>query len=280
MARSVPHSLESDALEPQPEKPPVQAEATPLATGPNQPTQEPPSMAKTKRRMFVTPSLRISATASSAAAASAANKIKSNLSSVTKLPTALKRPMPNSTSATHEDKKVPVDVAPTTCSSPTSLSRIDSSREHEETKAAAPRMFGIPSLMRLKTVSKEHTAVEGTSDDSPHGHSTSDKCHTVDMDHNAGETSGNESLPEHPVSAVNSASRFVRGMPTMLKRAVTPDGSVTRKKSPDKSASSTLQEETGGDDPENDRLSLLLMLQVPQARRQSQVPLMAASETW
>jgi hypothetical protein len=244
---------------------------------------------KTKRRMFGAPLLRRSATASSNAAA----RIKSNLSTVTKLPTALKRSTTNSGSAAAVDK-AHGDRAPTVPS--LSRSSTDSSVKKEETKAAPQhsRMFGIPSLMRIRTGSKDksHTkppspVLATTSDgplDSPEGrseHSTNDNTNVTEPEENEA------SEPHAQTSAINSASRFVMGMPTMLRRAVSSNHTpptapaANQKKSPDTSANSTPRGEFPEDElEENDRHSLLMMLQVPEAQRRSQIPLMAVSEAW
>ncbi|KAG1685514.1 hypothetical protein DVH05_008290 [Phytophthora capsici] len=245
-------------------------------------------MVKMKRRMFSTPLLHRSATASSAAAASAASKIKSNLS--TKLPTALKR---NSGSSATEETKANVDRAPTVPS--LSRSSTDSSVKKEDTKSISShgRKFGIPSLMRIRTVSKDKTHSKPT---------PSPVCTTTDCPLDSPETKRKsnsetdvnsndevyESVPQHQTSAINTASRFVMGMPTLLRRAVsnnhTPPSAdapaASQKKSPDTSANSTPRGDFPEDDlEENDRHSLLLMMQVPEARN-SQIPLMAASEAW
>ncbi|KAG7388550.1 hypothetical protein PHYPSEUDO_012187 [Phytophthora pseudosyringae] len=259
-------------------------------------------MAKTKRRMFSTPLLRRSATASSAAAASAASRIKNNLSTVSKLPTALKRNSANSGSAVPvaSDGKASVDRAPTVPS--LSRSSTESSVTKEETKAASShgRMFGIPSLMRIRTGSKEKTHSKPMSSpvysasscalDSPEAKSR----RSYSGGNNSSETEASnddevhETARQHQSSAISTASRFVMGMPTLLRRAVsnnhTPPSAdapaATQKKSPDTSANSTPRGESPEDDlEENDRHSLLLMLQVPEARY-SQIPLMAASEAW
>ncbi|GMF19276.1 unnamed protein product [Phytophthora lilii] len=269
-------------------------------------------MTKTKRRMFSTPLLRRSATASTAAAASAASRIKSNLSTVTKLPNALKRTTTNSGLAASSapepanDHKAAVDRAPTIPS--LSRSSTDSSVKHEETKVAPHhnKMFAIPSLMRIRTGEKTHskplsTPVQTVSDcplDSPEARSEHSRSNSSNNSSNNNNNSSDAEVdtndvptPSSQKSAMNSASRFVMGVPTMLRRAVSSNHTPPRanaapttapqKKSPDTSANSTPRGEFPEDDlEENDRHSLLLMLQVPESQRHSQVPLMAASETW
>ncbi|OWZ07364.1 Mannosyl-oligosaccharide alpha-1,2-mannosidase [Phytophthora megakarya] len=252
------HSPGSDTQEQQP--PPVHTAPEPQET----------DFMKTKRRMFSSPLLRRSATASSAAAASAASRIKSNLSTV-KLPTALKRASANSGRSASDDKDT-VDRAPTVPS--LSRSSTDSSVKKEDTKG---KVFNIPSLMRKGTnsnplssparsnTSRNNSEAEASNDDEAH-----------------------ETMPQ--ASAINTASRFVKGMPTMLRRVVssnhTPptssdDPVTTKKRSPDTSANSTPRGQFPEDDfEEEDRHSLLMMMQVPEARRNSQVPLMAATEAW
>ncbi|ETL49391.1 hypothetical protein L916_01117 [Phytophthora nicotianae] len=233
-------------------------------------------MAKTKRRMFSSPMLRRSATASSAAAASAASKIKSNLSTV-KLPTALKRNSANSRSAAAAPS-VPVGCVPSL-----SRSSTESSVKKAETNAMPNngKKFGIPSLKHIRAAAKDK--VHSKRDcplDSPEAKSQRSNNSSEE------ETSNEDSVtPQHATSAMNTASRFVMGMPTMLRRAVSnnhPPGTdaPALKKSPDTSANSTPRGESSGDDwDENDRHSLLMMLQVPEARN-SLIPLMAVSQAW
>ncbi|KAG3173975.1 hypothetical protein PI124_g906 [Phytophthora idaei] len=241
------------------------------------PTADP--MAKTKRRMFSTPLLRRSATASSAAAASAASRIKNNLSTV-KLPTALKRNSANSGSVAAAPS-VPVDCMPSL-----SRSSTESSVKKEETNAVPNngKKFGIPSLMHMRTGTKDKT--NSKSDcrlDSPEAKSQSSNNSSEEEVNNNEESA----TPQHATSAINTASRFVMGMPTLLRRVVSnnhphsADALVaTRKKSPDTSANSTPRGESSEDDmEENDRHSLLMMLQVPEARN-SLIPLMAFNQAW
>ncbi|KAL4115613.1 hypothetical protein KRP22_004476 [Phytophthora ramorum] len=245
-------------------------------------------MAKTKRRLFSTPLLSRSATAS---AASAASRIKSNLSTVTKLPTALKRTAANSGSANNNNKAT-VDRAPTIPS--LSRSSTESSVKQEEAKAAPQhnRMFGIPSLMRIRTGSKDKTHSNPlpspvfTASDCPLD-SPEEQSEHSSRGNNSSENEAEINEAEHK-SAANTASRFVMGVPAMLRRAVsnnhTPPSATAaaplQKKSPDTSANSTPRGDFPEDDSENDRHSLLMMLQVPEGQRRSLIPLMAASEAW
>ncbi|CAI5727441.1 unnamed protein product [Peronospora effusa] len=237
----------------------------------------------TKRRMFSTPSLRLPATTSAAAAASTASKIKSNLSTVTKLPTALKR---STISSTDTGNKAHVDDGGPTCTTIPSLS--SSSTESSEESKAVPRMFGMSSLMSIRTGSKEKAPSKPASNcsfDSPAAQINRSNSNSSNSSNNSDEAAESNDEPKAQKSAVNSASRFVRGMPTLLRRAVSnshiPDASgVIWKKASDASADSTSRREFMENSPENDRHSLLLMLQVPQTQRHSQVPLMAAGETW
>ncbi|POM71945.1 Hypothetical protein PHPALM_11420 [Phytophthora palmivora] len=249
----------------------------------NQETDTADPMAKTKRRMFSSPLLRRSATASSAAAVSAASRIKSNLSTV-KLPTALKRSSANSGN-TSDKSKDSVDRAPTV---PSLLrSSTDTSVKKEETKMAPShgKVFGIPSVMRKGPGFKK-------SSDSPLNsseRSSSNSTNNSETEENSSDEV-HENMPQQQTSATKTASRFVMGMPTMLRRAVSNNHALhstsdipatTQKKSPDTSANSTPQGQLPEDNfDEEDRHSLLMMLQVPQARRNSQIPLMAASEAW
>ncbi|KAL3663598.1 hypothetical protein V7S43_011485 [Phytophthora oleae] len=253
-------------------------------------------MVKMKRRMFSTPLLRRSATASSTAAASAASRIKSNFSTVTKLPTALKRNSANSGSSsatTTEEIKANVDRAPTV---PSLLrSSTESSVKKEDTKSVSNhgRKFGIPSLMRIRTASKDKTHSKPmpspvcTASDCPLDSPETKSNNNSETDVNNNDEV-HESTPQHQASAINTASRFVMGMPTLLRRVVsnnhTPPSAdaptATQKKSPDTSANSTPRGDFPEDDlEENDRHSLLMMMQVPEARN-SHIPLMAASEAW
>ncbi|CAI5724117.1 unnamed protein product [Peronospora destructor] len=237
----------------------------------------------TKRCTFSTPSLRLPARASSTAAASTASRIKSNLSTVTKLPTALKRSTINCTDT--DNKAHVVDGGPT-CTTVPSLSS-SSSESFEESKAV-PRVFGIPSLMCIRTGSKEKASSKPASNcsfGSPEAQINRSNSNSSNTQSNSEEEAESNEESKAQKSAVNSASRFVMGMPTLLRRAVSnnyiPDASVVIwKKTPDASANTTLRREFTENSPENDRHSLLLLLQVPQTRRHSQVPLMAAGETW
>ncbi|KAG6590960.1 Mannosyl-oligosaccharide alpha-1,2-mannosidase [Phytophthora cinnamomi] len=262
----------------------------------NQATAE--TMGKTKRRMFSSPLLRRSATASSAAAASAASKIKSNLSTVTKLPTALKRSATtNSANANaNDDNKANVGRAPTIPSRSDSSST-ESAAKQEAPKQHGSKMFSIPSMMRIRTGSKEDKTHESAHVDGPKD-SAEDKSELSNNDtSSSSETEGDgdmeatspEAAAQAHKSAINSASRFVMGMPTLLRRAVsnnTPATAAaaavaTQKKSPDTSANSTPRGQLPEDDfEENERHSLLMMMQVPESRRNSQIPLMAVNEAW
>lgn len=230
-------------------------------------------MAKTKRRIFSTPMLRRSATASSAAAASAASKIKSNLSTV-KLPTALKR---NSANSGKNAAAAPVDCVP-------SLSRSSTDSSVKKETNAVPnngKKFAIPSLKHIRASAMDKMKTKPSCPlDSPEAKSQRSNISSEE------DTSNEDSVtPQHATSAINTASRFVMGMPTMLRRAVSnnhPPGAeaIAHKKSPDTSANSTPRGESSEDDwDENDRHSLLMMLQVPEARN-SLIPLMAVSQTW
>uniref|UniRef100_M4BUZ0 Uncharacterized protein n=1 Tax=Hyaloperonospora arabidopsidis (strain Emoy2) TaxID=559515 RepID=M4BUZ0_HYAAE len=245
---------------------------------------------KTKRRMFSTPSLRSSATASSAAAVSAAFRLKSNLSTATKLPIA--RPRPTAIRAgTAIDDGNRVHEHCTVSSLSRSHTLPVSSGKHDQAKTASQR-FAFSSIMRLRTVPKDkgqsrpvsNSAVKSL--DGPLKRCTSTRSSgTIDDSEEEAEFNDECTSAGTHKSAMTSASRFVRGMPTMLRRAVTTNNTSNETpKTPmtplDASSPTTPQEQLSTGDPEDDRHSLLLMLQVPQTRRYSQIPLMAASESW
>ncbi|KAJ8579162.1 hypothetical protein ON010_g43 [Phytophthora cinnamomi] len=231
-------------------------------------------------------------------AASAASKIKSNLSTVTKLPTALKRSATtNSANANaNDDNKANVGRAPTIPSRSDSSST-ESAAKQEAPKQHGSKMFSIPSMMRIRTGSKEDKTHESAHVDGPKD-SAEDKSELSNNDtSSSSETEGDgdmeatspEAAAQAHKSAINSASRFVMGMPTLLRRAVsnnTPATAAaaavaTQKKSPDTSANSTPRGQLPEDDfEENERHSLLMMMQVPESRRNSQIPLMAVNEAW
>lgn len=241
--------------------------------------------------MFSSPLLRRSATASSAAAASAASKIKSNLSTVTKLPTALKRSATthsagNGAAPSNDDDKANVDRAPTIASLSGSNSSPESAAKQQEApKQHSNKMFSIPSMMRIRTGSKEDKPQE-TKDSTQDKNEQSNNDTTSTSSETEGDTDV-ESTSQPQMSAINSASRFVMGMPTLLRRAVSNNApasaaaAATQKKSPDTSANSTPRGQFPEDDfEENERHSLLMMMQVPESRRNSQIPLMAVTEAW
>ncbi|GMF42423.1 unnamed protein product [Phytophthora fragariaefolia] len=240
------------------------------------------TMVKTKRRMFSSPLLRRSATASSAAAASAASKIKSNLSTVTKLPTALKRSATSNASVS-SDNKANVGRSPTIPS--VSTSSTESSAKQEAPKQQSNKGFGIASMMRMRNGSKEDKTQSKPPQADCASNSPEDAKSEQSNTDSSSEAEGDNDEVGTPEakSAINSASRFVMGMPTLLRRAVSnnaPAAAATQKKSPDTSANSTPRGQFPEDDfEENDRHSLLMMMQVPESRRNSQIPLMAASET-
>ncbi|KAE9350068.1 hypothetical protein PF008_g6623 [Phytophthora fragariae] len=279
------HSPGSD-VPAQPQQLQLQLQQLPASTlcGPtfrqNQATAD--TMAKTKRRMFSSPLLRRSATASSAAAASAASKIKSNLS------TALKRSAMNTGSGSmpsNDDNKANVDRAPTIPSLSTSSTE-SSAKQHSN------KMFSMPSMMRRTGSKEEKTQKSTESDDLKH--STEDKSEQSNNDtSSSSETEGDndvestspEATTQSQKSAINSASRFVMGMPTLLRRAVSNNApasaAATQKKSPDTSEDSTPRGQFPEDDfEENERHSLLMMMQVPESQRNSLIPLMAVGEAW
>ncbi|KAG7401141.1 hypothetical protein PHYBOEH_002699 [Phytophthora boehmeriae] len=234
-------------------------------------------MAKTKRRMFSAPMLRRSATASGIAAANAASKIKSNLT--TKLPIALKRNSAAPADDAKAEDKATVERAPTV----PSLAKANSL----ESKTPNTKKFGMPSLMGIKarTTSKDKTNAKSLSEPVPAGTECPlDSPEPQKMSENTTEDSEADTCDEASPPAQkanNAASRFVPRMPAMLKRVVsTGTAPVTKKASPDTSANSTPRRDTPDDPEENTRRSLLFMIQVPLARRRSQVPLMAASESW
>ncbi|KAF1793112.1 hypothetical protein GQ600_15136 [Phytophthora cactorum] len=261
------HSPGSDTQELQPATVPNALANLTLSAQDAGPTADP--MAKTKRRMFSTPLLRRSATASSAAAASAASRIKNNLSTV-KLPTALKRNSANSGSAAAAPS-VPVDCVPSL-----SRSSTESSVKKEETNAVPNngKKFGIPSLMHMRTGTKDKT--NSKSDcrlDSPEAKSQSSN--------NSSEEEVNNNEDRLRLSMRLRLSTLRRALLWNADVAETRYALVaTRKKSPDTSANSTPRGESSEDDmEENDRHSLLMMLQVPEARN-SLIPLMAFNQAW
>ncbi|KAG2526610.1 hypothetical protein JM16_003764 [Phytophthora kernoviae] len=243
-------------------------------------------MAKTKRRMFSAPMLRRSATASGVAAANAASKIKSNLT--TKLPTALKR---NSGNAAAADASKPKDKT-TSDRAPTvpSLSKANSL----ESKTANTKKFGMSSLMGIKTrtASKDKTHAKSmsapvfTGTDCPLDSPEPQKMSEHTSENSDADTSDEASPPAQ--KANNATSRFVQRMPAMLKRVVSnghtsninSSAPIFKKSSPVTSMNSTARGGSTDEQEENTRRSLLLMIQVPLARRRSQVPLMAGSEAW
>ncbi|CAI5723368.1 unnamed protein product [Hyaloperonospora brassicae] len=242
----------------------------------------------TKRRMFPTSSMRSSATASSAAAVSAAFRLKSNLSTATKLPIARQRPtairagtVPDGSTAVREECPVK--------SLARSHTESAAGKQHDQAKTASQR-FAMSSIMRLRTVSKDkvHSKLAAVTHlKKSHGGrlkrctSTNSSGTYADSEEEA-ELNGECTSSKAHKSAMTSASRFVKGMPTMLRRAVSTNNPLDEAQtSPfDGSDCYTPQDETATDDTEDDRQSLLLMLQVPQTRRYSQLPLMAASEGW
>ncbi|RLN88704.1 hypothetical protein BBJ28_00017180 [Nothophytophthora sp. Chile5] len=277
---------------------PAEQEAEPMAEAKD---------AKKKRRMFSAPLLRRSATASSAAAASAASRIKSNFSTdkLAMLPTSLKRSTTSSGSATASTSARAADAAGTRKDkangdrAPTipALKRASTDSKPREPKAAPShphtRKFGIPSLMRVRTSSKEKEHVKPPPSpafsasncplDSPEPQSIPNTT--------AGSAPNSKALPPLPPHKPSSstASRFVSRMPSMLKRVVSSSHAANTASTqsvphttPDTSASSTPRGDFPEDNEleENERRSLLLMLQVPETQRRSQLPLMAASQTW
>ncbi|CEG42768.1 uncharacterized protein PHALS_13018 [Plasmopara halstedii] len=222
-------------------------------------------MAKIKQHGFATPLLRRSATVSSAAAASAASKLKSNLSTVTKLPTALKR-----TSATSGTTA----TASTDCAPSLSRSSTASSVE-EETKATSNHggKFGLSSIMHIRTSFMDKSHLKTMALNGIHNSPKSQRNND----------SGKEpTTPRHSASAINTASRFVKGVPTLLRRAVTNNHGANSSsvESPDANVAFTPREGISEDDlEENERHSLLMMLQVPEATI-SLIPLMAVGEAW
>lgn len=97
---------------------------------------------------------------------------------------------------------------------------------------------------------------------------------------------GEEPAPSRQItSAIDSASRFVMGVPTLLRHAVTNNqllngAHASTTKSSNANASLTSHSDCSEDDQEeNDRHSLLMMLQVPEATN-ALIPLMAVGEAW
>ncbi|RLN74881.1 hypothetical protein BBJ28_00005289 [Nothophytophthora sp. Chile5] len=277
---------------------PAEQEAEPMAEAKD---------AKKKRRMFSAPLLRRSATASSAAA-SAASRIKSNFSTdkLTKLPTSLKRSTTSSGSATASTSARAADAAGTREDkangdrAPTipALKRASTDSKPREAKATPShphtRKFGIPSLMRVRTSSKEKEQVKPPP--SPAFSASNcplDSPEPQSMPNTTADSAPNSKVlpplpPPHKPSS-STASRFVSRMPLMLKRVVSSSHTANTSSTQsvphttlDTSASSTPRDDFLEDNEleENERRSLLLMLQVPETQRRSQLPLMAASQTW
>ncbi|TDH68193.1 hypothetical protein CCR75_003231 [Bremia lactucae] len=224
-------------------------------------------MAKDRQHIFSR-----SATEASAAAASTASMIRSNFATVS---SALKNNYATNGSA---------------AMSLPSLSRPGSaeSLRDKETAKALPhhnKTFSIPSIMHIRTgfLDKNHSRsmASDSSTGSPEPLSQRSNISVDDAEHEF-------TTPRHAASAMKTASRFVMGMPTLLKRAVSNNHTLsnadpittTPKKSPNAPALSTPREDFFEDNLEdNDRHSLLLMMQVPEGRN-SWIPLMAVGEAW